>query len=104
MRLLFILLFGLSAAGTSFAQEVQRSSSPQGVNIQGDIDIVSSQSDASAISMGSNNTASNSAGTVKKGVQIQGNTSINATQKNSSAISIGKNNNAKNEAGSIGGQ
>jgi hypothetical protein len=102
MRLITLLLASLFVATPVLAQQAQRSSNPQGVQIQGNTEIKAKQENSTAVSVGEGNTAKNTAGAIKGGTQIQGNTKINASQKNSTAVAVGKNNKAANEAGVIG--
>lgn len=100
-----LLFVAIAAASTlSFAQNAQRSTNPQGVQIQGNTKIEAEQKNTAAIAVGEGNTAANTAGAIKGGVQIQGNTAIKAKQSNVAAVAVGKNNTAKNEAGVIGGK
>jgi hypothetical protein len=102
MRLIFALIATTIAAAPIYA-EVQRSSNPQGVQVQGNIDLKADQKNTTAIAIGEGNEAKNTAGAIKSGVQIQGNTKITTTQKNATSMAIGKNNKASNELGVIGG-
>lgn len=104
MRNISILVVSALIASSAIAQSVQRSSNPQGVQIQGNTDIKAAQENSTAVAKGEGNVAKNTAGAIKGGTQIQGNTKINATQKNSTAVATGKNNTAANEAGVIGGK
>jgi len=105
MRTITILLASAIIATPVFAQQVvQRSSNPQGVQIQGNTEIKADQKSTAAVAVGEGNVAKNTAGAIKGGTQIQGNTKIKATQKNASAVAVGKNNAAANEAGQIGGK
>jgi len=101
-----ITLFVVSAlvAAPAFAQQAQRSSNAQGVQIQGNTEIKADQKNVTAVAVGEGNTAKNTAGAIKGGTQIQGNTKIKASQKNATAVAVGKGNKAANEAGVIGGQ
>lgn len=103
MRIVGILMVTVLASAPVLAQ-VQRSSNPQGVQIQGNTNIKASAENQSAIAKGEGNTAQNSTGAIKGGTQIQGNTSIQAKSKNSTAAAIGKNNAAANDVGTIGGK
>lgn len=103
MRLITFLVASATLALPAGAENVQRSSSPQGVQIQGNIEIKASQEDAASAAAGEGNTAKNTAGAVKGNTQVQGNTKIKASQKNTTAIAVGKDNKAGNEAGVIGG-
>jgi hypothetical protein len=104
MRLITLLLASVVISAPAFAQQAQRSSNPQGVQIQGNTEIKADQKNVTAVAVGEGNTAKNTAGAIKGGTQIQGNTKISATQKNATAIAVGKNNAASNEAGVIGGK
>ncbi len=103
MRLIALCIASAVIATPVFAQSVQRSSNPQGVQIQGNTDLKAKQENSAAVAVGEGNTAKNSAGAIKGGTQIQGNTKIQASQKNSAAVAVGKNNAATNQAGVIGG-
>ena len=92
------------ATSPVFAQQIQRSSNPQGVQIQGDTEIKATQENAGAVSVGESNATKNTAGAVKGSTQIQGNVQIHSSQKNTTAVSVGKNNASSNEAGVIGGK
>jgi hypothetical protein len=105
MRLAAALFIASSIiASPVFAQATQRSSNPQGVQIQGNTDIKAKQENTTAVAVGEGNTAKNTAGAIKGGTQIQGNTKIQASQKNSTAVAVGKGNAAENQAGVIGGK
>jgi hypothetical protein len=100
---LALTMFAAIIAATPLCAQVQRSSNPQGVQIQGNIDLKADQKVTAAVAIGEGNEAKNTAAGIKAGVQIQGNTKITATQKNTSAVAIGKDNKATNDAGVIGG-
>ena len=104
MRLITLFVVSAIIAAPAFAQQAQRSSNPQGVQIQGNTEIKADQKNVTAVAVGEGNTAKNTAGAIKGGTQIQGNTKIKASQKNATAIAVGKNNEASNEAGVIGGK
>lgn len=104
MRLLSVLIASAIIATPVFAQQAQRSSNPQGVQIQGNTNIDAENKNVSAIAVGENNTAKNTTGAIKGGTQIQGNTTIKAKQTNATAVAVGKGNTAANEAGVIGGK
>lgn len=104
MRTIVLVIAAISFALPVFAQPVLRSSSPSGVQIQGNTDITAKQDDTAAVAAGQNNEAKNSAGAIKDGSQIQGNTNIKVEQKNARAVAVGKDNKATNEAGIIGGK
>lgn len=104
MRLLTVLITSAVITLPAFAQQAQRSSNSQGVQIQGNTELLVDQKNVSAIAVGQGNSANNTAGAIKGGTQIQGNTKIAAKQKNATAIAVGKGNKASNEAGVIGGQ
>jgi hypothetical protein len=103
MRTLTLLIVSAFVALPAFAQPVMRSSSPQGVQIQGNADIRVKQEDAVGIAVGQDNEARNSAGAIKGGTQIQGNTKIKVEQKDAKTMAVGKDNKATNEAGVVGG-
>ena len=104
MRLLNTLLVGVLATTSALAQSVQRSSNPQGVQIQGDAEILADQKQVTSVATGEGNVTSNISGVVKVDTQIQGNVKIISIQKDAKAISVGKNNEAGNQAGVIGGK
>ena len=104
MRTPIILIAAALVAPTLWAQPVQRSSSPMGIQIQGNADIKAKQEEAAAVAVGQNNEAKNTAGAIKDGTQIQGNTSIKVEQKNAKAVAAGRDSKATNEAGVIGGK
>jgi hypothetical protein len=104
MRLLSILIASAVIATPVLAQQAQRSSNPQGVQIQGNTNIQAENKNVAAIAVGENNTAKNTTGAIKGGTQIQGNTTIKAKQTNATAVAVGKGNTAANEAGVIGGK
>jgi hypothetical protein len=104
MRLISIMIAAAVISSPVFAQQAQRSSNPQGVQIQGNTDIKADNKNVTAVAIGEGNTAKNTTGAIKGGTQIQGNTNIKASQKNATAVAIGKNNTAANEAGVIGGK
>lgn len=97
----------LAASSFVYAQgttSVQRSSSPQGVKIQGDTAINANAQNTNAVAVGENNAAKTATGAVKGGTQIQGNTRINAAAKNVNSVAVGKGNTATNDVGAIGGK
>jgi hypothetical protein len=107
MRKILIVALAALSAPAAYAQlpeGVQRSSSPQGVQIQGDTAVKANATNVTAVAAGKDNTARNTAGAVNNGVQIQGNTKINATAKNVNAVAVGQKNKADNTVGAIGGQ
>lgn len=102
MRLLSTLIIAALVTAPAFAQQTQRSSNPNGVQIQGNTNIKAANQDVKAVVSGQNNEAKNTTGAIKGGTQIQGNTNISAAQKGAAAVASGKNNAAANEAGVIG--
>ena len=104
MRLVAFLIATTIIATPTFAESVQRSSNPQGVQIDGNADIKATQEGSAAVAQGEGNTAKSSAGAIKSGTQIQGDTKIQASQKNSTAVATGKGNTAENQVGMIGGK
>ena len=102
-----------------WAQDVDRSSFPQGMRVQGDAEPVayqeSSSSPVTAVSRETNTSRNSSAVTggstnaggasaMGAGVQIQGRTKLTADQKGATATAVGKDNAVKNEVGVIGGK
>ena len=104
MRIITLFVAFALVAAPAFAQQAQRSSNPQGVQIQGNTNINADQKNVTAVAVGEGNVAKNTAGAIKGGTQIQGNTNIKASQKNATAVAVGKGNKAANEAGVIGGK
>ena len=104
MRLISIMIAAAVVSAPAFAQQAQRSSNPQGVQIQGNTNIQAENKNVSAVAVGEGNEAKNTTGAIKGGTQIQGNTNIKAKQTNATAIAVGKGNAAANEAGVIGGK
>ena len=104
MRLISLMIATAIVATPVFAQQAQRSSNPQGVQIQGNTNIAAENKNVAAVAVGEGNEAKNTTGAIKGGTQIQGNTNIKASQKNAVAVAVGKNNSAANEAGVIGGK
>lgn len=101
-----IFVAALVVSSIAYAQDtvsVRRSSSPQGVQIQGDTTVNANAQNTNAVAAGEGNAAKTATGAVKGGTQIQGNTKINAKAKNVNAIAVGKGNAATNEVGAIGG-
>ena len=64
MRLITFMIAAAVAASPVLAQQTQRSSNPQGVQIQGNTNIKASQKNATAVAVGKNNTAANEAGVI----------------------------------------
>ncbi len=104
MRSFALLIAAALVTPPALAQLTIRSSSPQGVQIQGNADIRAKQEEAAAVAVGQDNEVKNSAGAIAGGTQIQGNTNIKAEQKNAKAVAVGRDNKATNEAGVIGGK
>ncbi len=109
VKLLLVPAF-LGATLSAFAQEeleVERSSYPQGIVVEGDTQPYVNQSETAAFlpsrdaEMG---TSGSAAVAGRSNVQIQGTTRIKAEQKNASAVAVGKGNAANNEVGVIGGK
>ncbi len=104
MRIISSVAAAAMLASPVFAQQTQRTSNPQGVQIKGNTNIEAKNENVTAIAVGDNNEAKNTTGAIKGGTQIQGNTTIKAKQTNATAIAVGKGNTAANEAGVIGGK
>ena len=64
MRIVTFAVAVAMIATPVFAQQAQRSSNPQGVQIQGNTKIKASQKNATAVAVGKNNTAGNEAGQI----------------------------------------
>lgn len=104
MSRLPMLLVALLVTLPAGAQEVQRSSHPQGMQVQGSAELKAHQETSAAVAVGDANSVRNSAAAVRSGTQIQGNTKVKAEQKNATATAVGRNNAASNEVGVIGGK
>jgi PBP1b-binding outer membrane lipoprotein LpoB len=104
MRLISLFVAAALVSSPVLAQQAQRSSNPQGVQIQGNTNISAENKNVTAVAVGQGNEAKNTTGAIKGGTQIQGNTNIKAQQTNATAVAVGKNNTAANEAGVIGGK
>ena len=106
----FVLMVSVVLLTSSaWAQGVDRSSFPQGMQVHGNAEFIGHQESASAAASGEANVSRNSAATIRGnssggGVQIQGITKVTAEQKNVTATAVGKNNAAGNEVGVIGGK
>ncbi|MDP2809910.1 MAG: hypothetical protein Q8O34_07140 [Rhodocyclaceae bacterium] len=98
-----ILAVSPSIALAQMSIDVQRSSSPRGVQIQGDTDIKARGQNVNTVAAGKDNTAKTAVGAVKGGTQIQGHTEIKASAKNVSTVAVGKDNKAGSTVGAIGG-
>ncbi len=96
--------FAAMGASAQMTPSIQRSSSPQGVQIQGDTVVNASAQNTNAVAAGDANTAKNATGAVRGGTQIQGKTRISAQSKNVNSLAVGKGNAATNEVGAIGGK
>ena len=94
------VLFSFSA----WAQDMQRSSHPQGMQVNGNAELRAHQDGATAVTLGDRNVVRNSASAIRGGTQIQGNTKVTAGQRNATATAVGRDNAATNEAGVIGGK
>lgn len=104
MRIISIVAAAAMLASPVFAQQAQRSSNPEGVQIKGNTDIKAKNTNTTAMAIGDNTHAAITTGVIKGGTTIKGNTTIKAQQTNSTAMAIGKNTSAVNEAGVIGGK
>lgn len=101
--IIIFMLAAMPAVVLAQATEtVQRSSSPRGVQVQGEMSINAVGQGVNSVAVGQGNTAKNAMGSVGGNVKIQGNTRINAVGVNSNAVSVGKGNKASNTIGSIG--
>jgi hypothetical protein len=100
-----VLSAATSLAWAQLPDTVQRSSSPQGFQVQGNTPTktTSAPSNVGLTSAGKEDAGAGTAvaaGTVK--VQIQGNTRINASATNTNATALGQGNKAGNDLGGIG--
>ncbi|HJW25673.1 MAG TPA: hypothetical protein VJ576_12310, partial [Rhodocyclaceae bacterium] len=59
MRLISLLIASAVIAVPAFAQQAQRSSNPQGVQIQGNTNIQAENKNVTAVAVGQDNTAKN---------------------------------------------
>jgi hypothetical protein len=94
-------------AGSAFAQEaggikVQRSSNPNGVQIQGNTNLNTNAQNINTTAVGVGNTADAAIGAIRGGTQIQGNTTLNTNAKNVNTTAVGVGNTAKASIGAIG--
>ena len=64
MRLVSIRVAATLLSAPALAQQIQRSSNPQGVQIQGNTEIRAKQVNATAVTVGKDNEASNEAGVI----------------------------------------
>ena len=62
MRLITLFVASALIAAPALAQQTQRSSNPQGVQIQGNTEIKADQKNVVAVAVGEGNTAKNTAG------------------------------------------
>ncbi len=99
-----LLVVVSSVAMAQGAGSVQRSSSPRGVQVQGDTVVNASAQNVGAVAVGEGNTAKTATGAMRGGTQIQGTTRINANSQNVNSVAVGKNNAAVNDVGAIGGK
>ncbi len=99
-----LLLGVLLPAAAQEMADVERSSFPQGIVVDGNAEFRAHQFEAASASVGESNVSGNAAAAVRSSVQIQGNTRIKAEQTNATAVAVGKDNAVKNEAGVIGGK
>jgi len=108
MRTIFALAAAATLiAGSAFAQSaggvnVQQSSNPEGVQIQGNTNINANANNVNTTAIGQGNTADTAVGAIRGGTQIQGNTNINANANNVNTTAIGQGNKAKTSVGAIG--
>jgi hypothetical protein len=104
--LLTVLSVATPTAWSQLPDSVQRSSSPQGFQVQGS----GPAGTTGAKSTGASSVGKESAGTTaaattgKSSVQIQGNTRINAAATGTTATALGQGNKAGNDLGAIGGK
>ena len=109
---IFILAATLRAAGGAFAQglddtgaggvRIQRSSSPNGVQIQGNTALGTNVQTVNTSAAGVGNNADAAVGTVRGGTRIQGNTTVNTTARSVNTTAAGVGNAAKTSIGGIG--
>jgi hypothetical protein len=82
--------------------KVQRSSNPNGVQIQGNTNLNTNAQNINTTAVGVGNTADAAIGAIRGGTQIQGNTTINTNAKNVNTTAVGVGNTAKTSIGAIG--
>lgn len=99
-----LLVLTTPFAFAQLPEGVQRSSSPQGMQIQGSAPIQATGQSTGTVAASKESAARNTAGAVKESVQIQGTTRINAIGINTNSVAVGKGNQADNKVGTIGGQ
>lgn len=99
-----VLVLTSTLAEAQIADGVQRSSSPSGMKVQGDVSINAVGQNVNTVAIGQGNTAKNAIGAIRSNTKIQGNTRINAVGVNQNAVAIGKGNKAENTVGVIGAQ
>ena len=108
MKISFLMLVVAMLVGQAYAQQtpdgVQRSSSPSGIQIQGDAAVRSQAQNNAAAAVGTDNQAKTATGAVRGNVQIRGNTRIDAKGRDVNAVSVGKGNQSDNAVGAIGGK
>lgn len=104
MRSMTMLLALIAISPQVWSQQIERSSHPQGVQIQGNTEFRAQQEQSTSVAAGEANVVKNTASAIKGGTQIQGNTKVQAVQNNAKATAVGKNNAAGNEVGVIGGK
>lgn len=99
------LAFAASIGWAQLPDSVQRSSSPQGFQVQGGnstATAAATNSRAGAVGKEAASTSTTQTATGKGGVQIQGTTRINAAATSTTATAVGSGNKAGNELGAIG--
>jgi hypothetical protein len=93
-----------SSAWSQMPDSVQRSSSPQGFQVQGNTPMGAGSTNTNTGNLAKDGSSSGS-GPVASGkstVQIQGTTRVNAAATSTTAAAIGQGNKASNELGAIG--
>lgn len=107
MRTLLSLALLTLTAGTLLAQDedaVQRSSSPRGVQIQGETQVNAGALNMGAVAAGDDSAAHNAVGSLRDNVQIQGTTRVNVNAQKVNSLAVGNKNSAGNDVGGIGGK
>jgi len=74
------------------------------VDIKGNTTNIGIAGEQTAVAVGENNTAKNTAGAIKGGTTIKGNTTNIGIAGKQTAVAVGKGNTAENAVGQIGGK
>jgi hypothetical protein len=104
--LLMVLSIATPTVWSQLPDRVERSSSPQGFQVQGSGPVGTTSAKTAATGTVGKESAGTSAPTAtgKSNVQIQGSTRINAAATGTTATALGQGNKAGNDLGAIGGK